>query len=393
MTYLDNAATTFPKPHTVHDAASTFMQTLGANPGRGGHRLAAGASRMVEATRLALARFINAGSTPERVVFAHNGTDALNMAIKGLVHAWHRDGSSDVVPHVVTSVLEHNSVSRPLEQLAADGVIALTRVGCDADGYLSPEVVAAAMTPATRLVALTHCSNVLGTVQPIADIGATVRERGSDAVFLVDAAQTIGVEPIDVEAARVDLLAFPGHKALMGYPGTGGLYVAPRIALAPWREGGTGGDSKHPVQPDEYPHRLEGGTHNTIGIASLKAGLEFIAATGLDTIRQHEARLVSRLLDGLAAVPGVTLHGPRTAQRRVATVAFSVRGYASQDVGAILDTSFDIAVRPGLHCAPYCHQAIGTYPDGAVRASLGYFTTDTDVDALTDAIAQVAAAS
>ncbi len=220
-----------------------------------------------------------------------------------------------------------------------------------------------------------------------------MRERGDGrAVFLVDAAQTAGVEPIDVIASQIDLLAFPGHKALFGYPGTGGLYVAPHVELRPWREGGTGGDSKHPVQPDEYPHRLEGGTHNTIGIASLQAGLDHIAAEGIDRIRQHESRLTSRLLDGLGQIAAVTLHGPRYVERRVATVAFSVAGYASQDVGAILDTSFEIAVRPGLHCSPYCHQQIGTYPDGAVRASLGAFNTEGDVDALVEAIGQIAAA-
>jgi cysteine desulfurase family protein len=392
MTYLDNAATSFPKPPEVHERASAFIQSLGANPGRGGHRLAAGASRMVEDTRLALARLVNAGATPERVVFAHNGTDALNMAIKGVL-ADRRRPDTPAVPHVITSVLEHNSVSRPLEQLAADGTIALTRVHSSADGFVAPGDVAAAFTRDTRLVAITHASNVLGSVQPIGGIGAAVRERGGGhAFFLVDAAQTIGVEPIDVDAAHIDLLAFPGHKALLGYPGTGGLYVAPHVDLAPWREGGTGGDSKHPVQPAEFPHHLEGGTHNTIGIASLGAGLAFIETTGREVIRAHETALAARLLDGLAQIAGVTVHGPGAGQARVATVAFSVAGYASQDVGAILDTPFDIAVRAGLHCAPYCHQQVGTYPDGAVRASCGYFNTDADVDALLEALSQIAAA-
>ena len=195
---------------------------------------------------------------------------------------------------------------------------------------------------------------------------------------------------MDVLAAQIDLLAFPGHKALLGYPGTGGLYVSPRADLLPWREGGTGGDSKHPVQPEEYPHRLEAGTHNTIGIASLGEGLAFIAETGRETIRDHELRLARRLLDGLGQVAGVRVHGPADTARRVGTIAFGVAGYASQDVAAILDGSFDIAVRPGLHCSPYCHQAIGTYPDGVVRASLGAFSTDADVDALVDAISQIA---
>lgn len=391
MTYLDNAATTFPKPPSVHDAATTFIRTLGANPGRGSHRMAASASHVVESARLALARFIGAGATPERVVFTHNCTDALNMAIKGAVRA--RRTHTGGTPHVVTSVLEHNSVSRPLEQLAADGDITLTRIGSSADGYVSVDDVTAALRADTCLVALTHASNVLGTVQPIADIAATVREQTDGrAWFLVDAAQTIGVEPIDVIASQIDMLAFPGHKALFGYPGTGGLYVAPRVDLRPWREGGTGGDSKHPVQPDEYPHRLEGGTHNTIGIASLAAGLAFIAETTPAAIVQHEASLAARLIDGLSQIRGVTLHGPRGTGHRVATVAFAVDGFGSQDVAAILDSSFDIAVRAGLHCSPYCHQMLGTHPDGLVRASLGYFNIDTDVDALLGALDQIASA-
>lgn len=387
MIYLDNAATSFPKPPSVHEGATKFMQNFGANPGRGGHKLAVTANRMVEETRLELARFFNAGDTPERMIFTMNCTDGLNIAIKGLVHALEAKGKPI---HVITSHLEHNSVSRPLHQLELDGLLTLTKVPQSGDGYISPEDVAAAFTPATRLVALTHCSNVIGSVQPIAEIGRVVRER--NAFFLVDAAQTAGVEAIDVKAALIDLLAFPGHKALFGYTGTGGLYVSPRVELLPWREGGTGGDSKHPVQPSEFPHRLEGGTHNTIGIASLKEGLAFIKKTGRETIREHEQKLGEKLLNGLRDVPKVTIHGPKNMKDRVSTISFAVEGYPSQDVGAILDDSFDIAVRAGLHCAPYCHQKLGTYPDGTVRASVGYFNTEADVNALIEAVKQIASA-
>ena len=390
MIYLDNAATSFPKPQTVHEGASRFLHTLGANPGRGGHRLAVGASHVVEETRLALARFVNAGDTPERLVFTLNCTDALNIAIKGFVRGVRR-GSG--VPHVVTSHAEHNSVSRPLEQLARDGHVTLTRVAQDGSGHVAPDDIRLAITAETCLVALTHASNVTGAVQPISAIGQVVRASSDGrAAFLVDAAQTIGVEPIDVIEANIDLLAFPGHKALFGYPGTGGLYVSPRVDVLPWREGGTGGDSKHPVQPDEYPHRLEGGTHNTIGIASLKEGLGFIERTGREAIRGHELALAQRLLAGLAETPKVTVFGPAGSAGRVGTVSFTLDGYASQDLGAILDSSFDIAVRPGLHCAPYCHRQLGTYPDGTVRASAGYFNTADEIDALLDAIRQIAAA-
>jgi cysteine desulfurase family protein len=387
MIYLDNAATSFPKPPNVFEGATRFLQTLGANPGRSGHKMATGANRMLEETRLELARFFNAGDTPERMIFTMNCTDGLNIAFKGLVHRLATEGKPI---HVITSYLEHNSVSRPLQQLKRDGLITLTKVPTSGDGFISPDDVAAAFTPATKLVALTHCSNVIGTVQPIAEIGKVVRER--DAFFLVDAAQTAGVEPIDVKDALIDLLAFPGHKALFGYPGTGGLYVGPRAELLPWREGGTGGDSKHPVQPSEFPHRLEGGTHNTIGIASLREGLIFIHMTGRLRIHEHERLLGGRLLDGLRTLPKVRIYGPTDTKHRLSTISFGVEGYPSQDVGAILDDSFDIAVRAGLHCAPYCHQTLGTYPDGTVRASIGFYNTEADVDALIEAVKQIVSA-
>lgn len=387
MIYLDNAATSFPKPPSVYEGATRFLQTLGANPGRGGHKMAVGANRMIEDTRLELARFFHAGDTPERMIFTMNCTDGLNIAIKGLVHALAAKGKPI---HVITSHLEHNSVSRPLHQFERDGLITLSKVPNSADGYISPDDVAAAFTTATRLVVLTHCSNAIGSLQPVSDIGKIVRER--DAFFLVDAAQTAGLEAIDVKAALIDLLAFPGHKALFGYPGTGGLYVGPRVELLPWREGGTGGDSKHPVQPGEFPHRLEGGTHNTVGIASLKEGLAFINATGRERIRAHEHALGERLLHALRDISKVTIHGPKNSTNRVSTISFTIQGYPAQDVGAILDDSFDIAVRPGLHCAPYCHKQLGTYPDGTVRASIGFFNAESDVDALIDAVKQIASA-
>jgi len=392
MIYFDNAATSFPKPPNVYEGATRFMQTMGANPGRGGHKLAVAANRMVEETRLELARFFNAGDTPERMIFTMNCTDGLNMAIKGLIMALRGKWTQRRPIHVITTYLEHNSVSRPLHQLERDGLITLTKIANSSDGFVSAEDVSAALTPETRLVALTHCSNVIGTVQPIAEIGRVVRERGEgNVVFLVDAAQTAGVEPIDVKSAHIDLLAFPGHKALLGYTGTGGLYVSPRVELLPWREGGTGGDSKHPVQPSEFPHRLEGGTHNTVGIASLKEGLAFIHKMGRENIRAHERSLGERVLDGLRAIPKLTVFGPTDMENRVSTVSFRLAGYSSQDVGAILDDSFDIAVRAGLHCAPYCHQKLGTYPDGTVRASIGYSNTGEEVDAFVEAIRKIAA--
>ncbi len=392
MIYLDNAATSYPKPVNVYEGATKFLQTLGANPGRGAHKMAVGAQTIIEETRLELARFFNAGDTPERMIFTMNCTDALNMAIKGVILALNARAGAARPIHVITSHLEHNSISRPLHQFERNGLIELAKVPNSGDGYICPDDVAAAFTPATALVALTHCSNVLGTVQPVSEIGKVVRERGQgNAFFLVDAAQTAGVEGIDVKESQIDLLAFPGHKALFGFPGTGGLYVSPRTELLPWREGGTGGDSKHPVQPSEFPHRLEGGTHNTIGIASLREGLGFINATGRENIHAHEMALAERLHNGLRETAKVKLYGSANGQKCVSTISFRIDGYSAQDVGAILDESFDIAVRCGLHCAPYCHRQIGTYPDGTSRASIGYFNSEADVDALIAAVRQIAA--
>jgi selenocysteine lyase/cysteine desulfurase len=289
--------------------------------------------------------------------------------------------------HVVTTDLEHNSVSRPLVAMAEAGRIALTRVPADAGGTIDPAAIEAAITPKTRLIALTHASNVLGTIQPVAEVGRIARDR--DLLFLVDAAQTAGVVPIDVQAMCIDLLAFPGHKSLLGPTGTGGLYVGPRAEVRPWREGGTGGDSLTPTQPPDFPHTLEGGTPNVLGIAGLTAGLDFVEERGLDAIREHEVRLCDRLRLALAELPGFEVFGHGDPARRVGTVSFRCEMIPAPDLGGILDTSFDIAVRPGLHCAPYIHKALGTAPDGLVRVSPGPFTTDADIDKLIAALKEV----
>ncbi|MBY0513577.1 MAG: aminotransferase class V-fold PLP-dependent enzyme, partial [Gemmataceae bacterium] len=273
---------------------------------------------------------------------------------------------------------------------AAAGVITLTRVPADAGGTVDPAAVEAAITPTTRLIALTHASNVLGTIQPVGDVGRIAREH--DLLFLVDAAQTAGVVPIDVQALCVDLLAFPGHKSLLGPTGTGALYVGPRVDPRPWREGGTGGDSLTPTQPADFPHVLEGGTPNVLGIAGLVAGLDFVEERGVDAIRKHEVELCDRLRVALAELPGFEVYGHGDPARRVGTVSFRCDAVPAPDLGAILDTSFDIAVRPGLHCAPYVHKALGTAPDGLVRVSPGPFTTDADIDRLIGALKEIAGA-
>ena len=377
MIYLDNAATSFPKPEGVYAALDQFARHSLANPGRAGHKMALAAEHTLDDARHRLNRFFN-GRSPDRWVFTLNGTDALNMAFKGVLN----DGD-----HVVTTDLEHNSVSRPLVALAEAGRITLTRVAADAGGTVSAGAIEAAMTPQTRLVAVTHASNVFGTVQPVAEMGKLVRAR--DALFLVDAAQTAGVIPIDVQSACIDLLAFPGHKSLLGPTGTGALYVGPRAQLRPWREGGTGGDSSTPTQPKEFPYYLEGGTPNVLGVAGLVAGLDFVEERGLDSVRRHEVELCDQLRDALAATPGFEVFGHANPTHRVGTVAFRCEVMPATDLGAILDQSFDIAVRPGLHCAPYVHKSLGSYPDGLVRVSTGPFNTAADIDRLVEALREV----
>jgi cysteine desulfurase/selenocysteine lyase len=384
MIYLDNAATSFPKPEQVLRGMDTFVRSSAANPGRSGHRRAVEAEAMINETRLLLARLLGF-SRPERIVFTLNATDALNMAIKGVL----RPGD-----HAITSALEHNSISRPLNQLERDGIITLTRLPANGNHQIDPDEVVKAFKPATRLVALTHASNVTGTVQDIVAIGPAVRER--NAFFLVDASQSAGVVPIRFEKDCLDLLAFTGHKALLGPTGTGGLVVGERVEVAPWREGGTGGDSSSPVQPSELPHRLEGGTPNVFGIAGLREGVRLLLERGVDNVLAHERSLISEFYRALRD-PGLfswygadrTISEHRV-EGRVGLVGINLPGLAPAEVAAILDERFDIAVRAGLHCAPYAHKHLGTYPEGFVRFSVGILTTAEDVRQAAVALDEIA---
>jgi cysteine desulfurase family protein len=376
-TYLDNAATSFPKPESVYTALDRCARTRLANPGRAGHKMAVESERLLDDGRHRLNQLFR-GAGPERFIFTLNCTDALNIALKGVLH------SGD---HVITTDLEHNSVSRPLRALELGGVITLTRVPADGGGTIDPDAVRRAITPMTRLIAMTHASNVLGTIQPVAEVGRVAREH--DLLFLVDAAQTAGVVPIDVRAMHIDLLAFPGHKSLLGPTGTGALYAGPRAKLRPWREGGTGGDSASETQPRDLPYFLEGGTPNVLGVAGLIAGIQYVEERGLVDIHRHEVELVERLWRRLEPIDGITVYGHRDPVRRVGTLSFRSAALPAAELGGILDQAFDIAVRPGLHCAPYIHRALGTFPDGLVRASPGPFNTAEDVDRLADAVAEV----
>ena len=386
MIYLDHAATSFPKPESVYRSMEAFVRASGANPGRGGHRRALEAEAMIGETRRLLARLFHC-ARPERIVFTMNATDALNVAIKGVL----RKGD-----HVVTSVLEHNSVNRPLNRLERDGVITLTRLPATADHLIDPEAAARAFTPRTRLVAVTHASNVTGTIQPIGALGRLAREKG--ALLLVDAAQSAGVVPIDVEKDAVDLLAFTGHKGLLGPTGTGGLVVGERAEVAPWREGGTGGDSSSPLQPVEFPHRLEGGTPNVFGIAGLREGVRLLLERGVESVLPHERALLTTFFGCLRDTGRFSWYGAdraladRGGDGRVGLVGINLSGFAPAELASILDEQFDIAVRAGLHCAPYAHKHLATFPQGTVRLSVGIATSEEEMKRVAGALDEVAAA-
>jgi cysteine desulfurase family protein len=377
MIYLDNAATSFPKPESVYRALDRFAREHLANPGRAGHKMALAAEHALDDGRHLLNQLLH-GENPDRFVFTLNCTDGLNMAIKGVL----REGD-----HVITTDLEHNSISRPLRALELAGRITLTRLKADAGGTIYPDDVRRAITPQTRLIAMTHASNVLGTVQPVAEIGRIAREHG--VFFLVDAAQTAGVIPIDVQAMNIDLLALPGHKSLLGPTGTGALYVGSRVEVGAWREGGTGGDSSSETQPREFPYFLEGGTPNVLGVAGLSAGIKYVMEQGLGKIHAHEISLTELLWKRLDEMNGFQVFGHRDSTRRVGTLSFRCEALPAAEIGGILDQAFDIAIRPGLHCAPYIHRAIGSFPDGAVRVSPGPFSTEADIHALADALKEI----
>jgi cysteine desulfurase/selenocysteine lyase len=408
MIYFDNAATSFPKPPEVAARMARFLAEEAANPGRAGHRMAVAAEQMLDEVRLKLTRLFD-GDDPHRMIFAMNGTDALNMAIKGVIAEHLRDADK---PHIITTVLEHNSVSRPLQAMATSGQIELTRVDCDDDGVVDPEDIRSAITPRTVLIAMTHASNVLGTIQDAAAVGAIAREH--DVLFLLDAAQTAGIVPVSIERMQIDLLAFPAHKSLLGPTGVGGLYVGARCPepaeavaatheagdlhvamtrrrrMSPWREGGTGGDSSTPTQPALYPYYLEGGTPNTVGVAGLGAAVDYVNRHDMAGRLEHERAMCAAISDRFADDDRFTWYGTRDMSRRVGTVSLNVKAFQAPDVGSILDDSFEIAVRPGLHCSPYVHRRLGTFPDGAVRISPGDFNTMDQVNQLLDALDQIA---
>jgi len=384
--YLDNAATTFPKPSVVHDTARDFYLKSGVKPGRTGYDMALGAEHMIHGVRKGLSALFNrslvdAGKPkdPNRLGFTLNATMGLNLILNGTVRAG---------DHVVTTMVEHNSVIRPVNHLVKQGAEA-TFVVPDPEGYVDPCEIRKAVKANTKLVVVNHASNVTGVVQDLEAIGAVCREEGVP--FAVDTAQSAGVLPIDMAACNISFVAFTGHKGLMGPSGTGGICVADDAEIEGTVFGGTGVRSAHPYHLGEFPYRLEAGTLNLMGIAGLSSALAWLEEEGIRNIHRREIELLGLLQDGLGEIPGVRIQGTRKLEARVATMSMTVDNFDAEDVGTILDVDHGILTRTGLHCAPLIHEHQGTAPRGTVRISLGPFNTKEHIEATVRAIAEIAA--
>lgn len=389
---MDNAATSFPKPAAVHEAMMRFATELGASPGRGAYAEAREAGRLMYECRQRICQLIN-GEKPEHVIFTLNTSDALNIGIRGVVQFART--SQNKRPHVITTWMDHNSVLRPLNALAQRGEVEQTRVPCDPrTGLVDPDDIRKAIQPNTCLIAVVHGSNVTGTLQPIREIGQIARAH--DIPLLVDAAQTVGHVPVDVQADAIDLLAFPGHKGLLGPLGTGALYIRPGIEsrMLTTREGGTGSISELDVQPDFMPDRFEPGSHNAIGIIGLSEGVKWILDQGVEKLWAHEQSLIRTMLEGLSdldGVTGLTLYGPSGIKHRCGVFSLRIDGIpAAQTLSDILEKEYGILTRSGIHCAPLAHETIGTHQlNGATRLSFGPFLTTQDVRYACDALSDI----
>ena len=381
--YLDNAATSWPKPAAVYDAIDDYNRNLGVAVGRGAFQQAIDVQGIVDRCRKRAADLLGAESW-DRIVFTFNGTDSLNLALQGLLAAG---------DHVVTSDVEHNSVLRPLQELNRRAGVEISVVAADRTGRIDPADVRAALRPNTKLVAMIHASNVTGTIQPIADVAELAREAG--VLCRVDAAQSAGHLPIALKTMPVDLLACPGHKGLLGPLGTGLLYMRPGVEqqLQSIRQGGTGSNSEDDRQPEMLPDKYESGNHNAPGLCGLEAALAWIQERGVESIRAHEQELTSRLLEGLERIERLKLHGPCDAEKQVGVVSVTIPDFEPQVLASILDESFGIQTRAGLHCAPGIHRALGTFEGGGtVRISVGSFTTTSEIDAAVTGLAELAGA-
>ena len=380
MIYLDNAATSYPKPKEVGQAMMYFLEKIGATPGRSSHRLSIESARILYQARESLAELFNVDD-PLRIIFTLNVTEALNLALKGLL----RPGDQ-----VITSSMEHNSVMRPLRELEKRGV-EVKVIPCSSQGVFDPVDLERAIKKNTKLIVLNHGSNVIGSLLPITVVGEIAKRH--HILFLVDTAQTAGCYPLDIKKDNIDLLAFTGHKALYGPPGTGGLVIGERVdtkKLIPLKVGGTGSHSEFEEQPDFLPDIYESGTPNIVGLNGLKEGVRFVLAEGVDKIHQHEKNLIIRLIEGLKEIPEVTLYGGDYRKEQVAVVSFNLKDKWPSEVGMRLDEEYDIMCRVGLHCSPATHKTIGTFPRGTVRFSMSWFNTLEEVDQAIIAIRDIA---
>lgn len=379
MIYLDNAATSWPKPPEVLKAMTDALERSGGNPGRSGHRLSVQAARLIYDTREEIADFFNAGD-PMGVIFTGNATHALNLAIYGLLRPGDR---------AVTTAMEHNSVMRPLRHLEKKGT-ELHVVPCARDGAVDLVEMAEAVTPGTRLVISVFASNVVGTIMPVKEIAEIAHRAG--ALLLVDAAQAAGALPVDMQELGIDLLAFTGHKALLGSPGSGGLVIRAGVdasQIQPLMRGGTGSQSELEEHPDFLPDRFESGTPNLVGIASLQAGIRWLRQRGMEAVREYEKDLTRQLIEGLSQIPRLKIYGTLNAEKCVAIVSFTAEGRTVSEIATRLDEEYDVLVRVGLHCAPAAHRTIGSFPEGTVRLAPGVFTTRKQVKTALRAIAKV----
>jgi cysteine desulfurase / selenocysteine lyase len=380
LIYLDNAATAWPKPENVYHYMVDFYRKCGVNPGRSGYDLAIEAGNILEELRKRLTKFFGGDEdAPERLCFGYNATDALNLIIFGAL------STGD---HVITTNLEHNSVIRPINHLVRDSGVEATYVPFGGDGFIDPDDIKKAIRPNTKLVIINHGSNVIGTIQPVKEIGAICKDKGI--LFAIDSSQTAGVAPINMREMNIDILAFTGHKALMGSMGIGGMCVRKGVELRQTRAGGTGVDSAYPFHLERYPYRMEFGTPNLVGIAALWAGQEWIDKTGLTNIYSHEISLARRLVNGFRSIDGVTLYCADNMENHLSTIAMNVEGMDARNVGTWLDVNYNIATRTGLHCAPLVHKQIGTAElHGTVRFSIGAFNTEAHVDCAVNAIDEI----
>lgn len=379
MYYLDNAATSFPKPVEVYDRMNLFIREACANPGRSSHEMARNSAAEVMKTREVAACLFNIDN-PLRIGFTANATYALNMAIQGVL----KKGD-----HVITTAMDHNSVLRPLYELKRKGVIDYTVImPYNSYGTIDAFAVSKAVRANTRLIVLTASSNVTGTIMPYEEIGEIARKKGI--IYLIDGAQGAGVLPFDVKTMNISMLAFPGHKGLMGPQGTGGLYVREDITLSPIIQGGTGSRSFETVQPLFMPDIIECGTLNTPGIVGLGAGIEFIFKLGTDAILKRKEMLLGRLYEGLAVHKKIKLYSTAENHRNSGIIALIINGMDSSEIANLLDSKYHIAARPGFHCAPLAHKALGTEKTGLLRLSLGYFNTPEEIQYTIDSIKEIA---